>query len=292
MSQQQTKKLGVLGFPISHSKSPKLHNFWLKKYNIDAVYEPYPVEPENLEKFLREMPEKGFLGVNLTIPHKEAALKFVDEINRTANIIGAVNTIIVKDGKLVAYNTDAIGFVKNLEQGQLKQGFELLEEGKVLVIGAGGAARAVCAGLWSSGKFEIILANRTKAKAQAMKVSFEENSSDNINITVIDWAELESVMSEVSLLVNTTSLGMTGQPELNISLENLPKDALVTDIVYNPLITPLLAQAAKRGNPNIDGLGMLLYQAQAAFHLWFGIYPDVDQELREFILQQNSPATA
>jgi len=286
MNCQTTKKLGVLGFPISHSKSPKLHNFWLKKYNIDAVYDAYEVEPTGLEKFLREIPKNGFLGVNLTIPHKEAALKFVDERDRRTNIIGATNTITVKNGKLFAANTDAIGFIKNIEK-------KLPEKGKVLVIGAGGAARAVCAGLWSSGKFEIILVNRTKAKAQAMKDSFEIDSSDNINITVIDWSELESAMSEVSLLVNTTSLGMAGQPELNISLENLPKDALVTDIVYNPLITPLLAQAAKRGNPTIDGLGMLLYQAQAAFNLWFpDIMPEVDQELREFILQQNSPATA
>ena len=282
MSQQQTKKLGVLGFPISHSKSPKLHNFWLKKYNIDAVYDAYPVEPENLEKFLREMPEKGFLGVNLTIPHKEAALKFVDDYEDTlAERIGATNTIIVRNGKLYAANTDAYGFKQNIEQEKPNK------KETALVIGAGGAAKAVCVGLRSSGYNKIILINRTKEKAAEMAKHL--NMQD---IQVVDWAELESVMSEVSLLVNTTSLGMTGQPELNISLENLPKDALVTDIVYNPLITPLLAQAAKRGNPNIDGLGMLLYQAQAAFHLWFGIYPDVDQELREFILQQNSPATA
>ena len=281
MSHNPTK-LGVLGFPIGHSKSPKLHNYWLKKYNIDAVYEPYAVEPENLEKFLREMPENNFLGVNLTIPHKEAALKFVDRQNWSmpAKIIGATNTISVKNGELFADNTDAYGFVQNLEKGLLKQASELPEKGKVLVIGAGGAARAVCAGLWSCGiKFDIIIVNRTKEKAQKLKDDFVDK-----NITVIDWAELESAMSEVSLLVNTTSLGMTGQPPLNISLENLPKDALVTDIVYNPLITPLLEQAQARGNPAQDGLGMLLYQAQSAFHLWFGIYPDVDEELRQFIL--------
>lgn len=267
-------KVGVVGYPVSHSLSPRLHNYWIKQYNIHATYEAFAVESGNLAAFLRQMPESGFRGVNLTIPHKETALTLLDEVGDFAKWIGAVNTIIVEDGKLIGKNTDAYGFIQNLISGG-----HTIASDRVLVIGAGGAARAVCIGLLGA-KYKVTLVNRTKERAEKLAASL--NSDD---VTVINWEELENNLSTTALLVNTTSLGMSGQPPLEISLDKLSPDAVVTDIVYNPLITPLLAMAMKRGNPVIDGLGMLLYQAQLSFQEWFGVKPEVTQELREHVLQ-------
>ncbi len=269
-----SKKAGVIGYPVSHSLSPRLHNYWLKKYGVEASYDAFPLEPENPEHFLRMMAEKDFIGVNLTIPHKEAAMKWVDEVDDTAKRIGAINTILVQDGKLRGTNTDAYGFICNLKNGGWKAAGR-----KALVLGAGGAARAVCVGLLDSG-YDIILANRTRARADEMAESLHRS-----RIKVVEWNMAESAMHEIALLVNTTSLGMKGKGALDISLDTLPSHAFVSDIVYNPLMTPLLLRAAERGNKTIDGLGMLLYQAQLAFYEWFGITPEVTSELREYVLQ-------
>lgn len=268
------RKAGVVGYPVNHSLSPRLHNYWIRQYNINASYEAFPVEPDKLEDFLRKLPESGFAGVNLTIPHKEAAIKFLDEVNDFARWIGAVNTVIVRDGVLIGKNTDAYGFIQNLISGNRQ-----LTGKDVLVMGAGGAARAVCISLLGA-QYKVTIANRTKERAEALAASL-----DNSDIKVIRWDELENSLSETSLLVNTTSLGMKGQQPLELSLDNLPQESVVTDIVYNPLVTPLLAMAAKRGNPVVDGLGMLLYQAQMSFYEWFGIKPEVTNDLREHVLQ-------
>ncbi|MEI6729756.1 MAG: shikimate dehydrogenase [Pseudomonadota bacterium] len=277
-------KLAVLGYPISHSLSPTIHNYWIDKCGIkDVIYEAVEVKPEDLGSFIKNMAAEGYIGVNLTIPHKEAAVKFVDEMGKDsiADIFGAINTIKVEAGsKLVGYNTDSQGFIENLEKsGKYKN------TGKALVLGAGGAARAVCFVFLQDG-YEITISNRTIAKAQEIKDVFTYYGSGiEHKLEVLDWEQKEAVMSDISLLVNTTSLGMKGQGELDISLDNLAKDALVTDIVYNPLITKLLEQAQARGNPIVDGLGMLLYQAQRAFELWFpGSNPVVTEELRNLVL--------
>jgi len=262
-------KLAVIGSPIAHSLSPELHGYWLKKYAINASYEALDISPHSLPDFLKTMLENGFLGCNITIPHKEAALQYVDEVDEIARLMGATNTISVKDGKLLATNTDAYGFVTSLTKHQVK-----LSGKKALVIGAGGAARAICAGLLQENT-AIILANRNQARAEALASHLGHQ-----NITVIAMEEIVSHLEQTDILINTTSLGMQHHPELILDLTTLPREASVTDIVYKPLETPLLKQAKARGNRTIDGLNMLLYQAQKAFFIWFGIEPVVDEELR------------
>lgn len=273
MAQSGTKKLAVIGYPIKHSLSPRIHTRWLVQHNIDATYEAIEVAPDDLKSFLRSLAESGFVGINITLPYKEAALQLTDENDAVATAIGAVNTIVVKSGKLSGRNTDAYGFMENLNAG----GAHVARK-KALILGAGGAARAVCKGLLDTG-CQLTLANRTREKADALAASLSSK------IRVSDWQDLEQEIAATELLVNTTSLGMKGQPSLTIPLATLPKRAVVTDIVYNPLITPLLAEAAKRGNSVVDGLGMLLYQAQMAFYLWFGIMPAVDDALRKHVLE-------
>lgn len=273
MQQGNTTRLAVIGYPVKYSLSPRIHTYWLKQHGIEATYEAIEVPSGDLQTFLHSLPEKKFAGINITLPHKEAALTLTDENDDAAASIGAVNTIIVKSGRLLGRNTDAYGFMENL-----KSGGRTIAGSKTLVIGAGGAARAVCKGLLDA-NCEITLINRTREKADILASAFKNR------IQVTDWQELEKTMSGASLLVNTTSLGMKGQPALDIPLNSLPKSAVVTDIIYNPLITPLLAEASKRGNVTIDGLGMLLYQAQMAFSLWFGIMPQVDHTLRKHVLE-------
>jgi len=267
---------GVIGHPIAHSLSPKLHNYWLDKYNINGEYKAYDIAPESLEHFLRSMPEKGFAGCNITIPHKEKAMKFVDELEPGfAQKIGAINTIVVKDGKLVGSNTDYYGFLENL-----KAHGHIIDKRNVLVLGAGGAARPICAGLLALG-CSITLVNRSVERARELAATIGEGQ-----VEVMPWKALDVAMKHKSLLVNATSLGMQGQPPLDISLDTLPIDALVTDIVYKPLVTHLLAMASRRGNPVVDGLGMLLHQAAPGFKAWFGLdhLPGVDDRLRQHIL--------
>ena len=267
---------GVIGWPVSHSRSPRLHGYWLERLGIDGAYLPLPVAPDNLESVLRALPKMGFRGCNLTVPHKEAALTLVDELEPLARRIGAVNTIVVaEDGRLMGRNTDAFGFLENLRQGCPAWN---PAAAPALVLGAGGASRAVVAALMDAGVPEIRLANRSRDRAEQLAADLGGL------IRVVDWSGSAAAQAGAGLLVNTTTLGMTGQSRLDLDLTELPLDALVNDIVYAPLETELLAAARSRGNPVVDGLGMLLYQAVPGFEAWFGVRPEVTPELRTFVL--------
>ena len=267
---------GVIGWPVSHSRSPRLHGYWLESLGIDGAYLPLPVAPQDLETVLRALPRMGFRGCNLTVPHKEAALALVDAVEPLARRIGAVNTIVVgEDGSLTGRNTDAFGFLENLRQGCP---IWTPAAAAAVVIGAGGAARAVVAALSDAGVPEIRLANRSRDRAEQLAADLGGP------ITVVDWTERSAALAGAGLLVNTTTLGMTGQSSLELDLTELPVTALVNDIVYAPLETDLLAAARARGNTVVDGLGMLLYQAVPGFEAWFGTRPEVTPELRDFVL--------
>jgi len=268
---------GVMGWPVAHSRSPRLHGFWLEHYGIDGAYLPLPVRPEKLEAALRALPVLGFAGCNLTIPHKEAALKLIDRIDPLAKRIGAVNTVVVSsEGELSGSNTDVFGFRENLLAGA--PGWRA-DRGPAVVIGAGGASRAALAVLTDGGAKEIRLLNRTRDRAEALAALFGPT------VKVIDWDERAAALEGTTLLVNSTSLGMTGQPPLDLALDALPRDAVVTDMVYVPLETQLLRDARHRGNVAVDGLGMLLHQARPGFAAWFGVEPTVTPELRDFVLK-------
>lgn len=267
---------GVMGWPVSHSRSPQLHGHWIRRYGIDGAYVPLAVPPERLEDALRGLPALGFKGCNVTIPHKTAAAGLVDSLDSTARRVGAVNTIVVAtDGSLSGSNTDGYGFLANLTDGGWTAA-----AGPALVVGAGGAARGVLAALLDAGVERIRLTNRTAEKAQALAADFGAQG-----IETVPWAERTDAMAGVALVVNTTSLGMDGQPPLDLPLAELPAGAVVTDLVYTPLITPLLAAAKARGNPVVDGLGMLLHQARPGFAAWFGVDPVVDAALRQAVLE-------
>lgn len=277
---KEYRKAGVIGYPISHSLSPRIHNYWLQQYHIKASYEAIPVKPEDLKTFLGKMAKEEFAGVNVTIPHKEAAFNLVKTDRHTQNI-GAVNTIIVRDEQIIGMNTDVYGFIHSLLEKFEDKELKAISR-KTLIMGAGGATRAVCTALQPySG--EITIVNRTREKAE--KLASHMRAMEMENIAVSDWHNLENIMSDATLLVNTTSLGMKGQPSLDISLKTLPATAVVCDIVYNPLPTQLLKQAEARGNRTIDGLGMLLYQAQSAFAEWFDVVPEVTPELRHYVAE-------
>lgn len=260
---------GVAGWPVGHSLSPALHGYWLKKHEINGIYLPFAVKPEDFQDFLKFLPRMGVKGINVTVPHKESAMKLVDILDETAQAIGAVNTITVENGKLHGSNTDAEGFLANLNSKPWKKD-------KAVVIGAGGAAKAICAALKQEGVKEIILINRTKEKAEAIAKPF--------GAQVMDWQSRALALEAASLLVNTTTQGMKGEAPLDLDLAMLPQSALVTDIVYRPLETPLLASAKARGHPVLDGIGMLLHQARPGFRAWFGVDPNVDEGLREAVL--------
>jgi shikimate dehydrogenase len=286
------KKAAVIGYPVAHSLSPRLHNYWLKKYKIDGEYTAIEVLPENLADFIKSLDKNGFCGVNVTIPHKEAALNILRydcsqaSIDINAQYIGAINTIVVSDfGKLIGKNTDAYGFQKNIEYHFNKK--ESKKE-KAVVLGAGGATNAIWNILIGMGFKEVVITNRTRknidTKEHIIKDMFAK--VDGSYYTIHEWNDRNNILENADLLVNTTSLGMTGKDELDIDLSLLPKTAIVTDIVYNPLITPLLAQAQARGNQIVDALGMLLHQAVPAFEAWFGVRPVVDEDLRKYILDK------
>lgn len=280
---QKIIKSGVIGFPISHSLSPRIHNFWLKKYNISGSYEAIEVRPEDLENFINKLGKNGFKGINITLPHKERALSFVDKADQFAKFLGAINTVVVDDSGVSGTNTDFLGFAQNLKSSA--PGFDF-SRGKAVIIGGGGAARAVLFALTSLKVPEIIATNRTREKAEEIKQIIVENFRYPAEkIKVVDWENRSNALEHANLLVNATSLGMKGQPPLEIDLSFLPKDALVTDIVYNPLETELLKQARERGNKTVDGLGMLLHQAAPGFEAWFGIKPEVTEELRNHVLE-------
>lgn len=265
---------GVMGWPVSHSRSPRLHGYWLEQYAIDGAYVPLAVAPNRFDEALKGLQAAGFRGVNVTAPHKEAAFRACDTIDPDAERIGAVNTIVFNDNGLVqGSNTDAFGFIENIQQAIAWPG------GVAVVLGAGGAARAVCIALIDAGVTEIRLINRTRIRAEILSEEFGEI------IRVEDWKNRFDAQYKASLLVNTTSLGMTGQPPLDLDLDALPTSAIVNDIVYTPLETPLLKAARKRGNIPVDGLGMLLHQARPGFEAWFGIAPQVTRALRDFVLK-------
>lgn len=266
---------GLMGWPVSHSRSPRLHGYWLDRHRIDGVYVPLPVAPGRIETALRALPVLGFRGCNLTVPHKESALAFCDELDPLARRIGAVNTIVVgEDGRLIGSNTDTYGITESLRRNSpWRSGHQ-----PVVVLGAGGAARAASFALIDAGAASIRIVNRTRLRAEILAEELGAGAE------AVDWDHRHEALDDASLLINTTSLGMAGQPPLEIDLSALPAAAVVCDAVYVPLETPLLAAARARGNPVVDGLGMLLYQAQPGFEAWFGIRPQVDDDLRRFIL--------
>ena len=272
----KAKKAGVMGWPVAHSRSPALQGYWLDHYGIDGAYIPLPVRPAELSAALRALPILGFAGCNLTIPHKEAALGLVDRVEPLAARIGAINTILVdEEGRLEGRNTDAFGFIANLRAGAPEW---RADRGPATIIGAGGAARAVIAALIEAGLPEIRLVNRSIDRARALAAELGGP------IAVTEWGSRHEALSDAALLINTTSQGMSGEAPLDLRLDLLPATAIVNDIVYVPLETPLLAAAMRRGNPVVDGLGMLLYQAQPGFAAWFGVTPEVTPELRRAVL--------
>jgi shikimate dehydrogenase len=271
-----------MGWPIGHSLSPRLHGYWLDRYGINGAYVPLAVPADAFDGAFRALPLLGFAGVNVTIPYKEAALAAVDDADDTARRIGAANTIsVLADGSLYGQNTDAFGFITNLKDGLPDW---RPHEGPAVVIGAGGAARAVCVALLDAGVPEIRIANRTVRRADSLARDIGGP------FTVTPWPRLAAAMEGAALLVNTTGLGMTGEPPLEVDLRHLAPEAVVTDIVYAPLETPLLAAARARGNRTVDGLGMLLHQGRPGFARWFGVEPDVTPALRDFVLAGLAPA--
>jgi shikimate dehydrogenase len=266
---------GVMGWPVEHSLSPRLHGYWLEQHGIDGAYVPLAVAPADLPTALTALPALGFRGVNLTLPHKEQALDLCQEVDDLARRIGAVNTIVVRDGRLFGSNSDAFGFLENLKDGAPDW---RAEAAPAVVLGAGGASRAVVAALADAGAPEVRLVNRTRERAEALATALGGA------LSVYDWDRREAALAEAGLLVNTTTLGMAGQPPLDLDLGALPVEAVVTDIVYAPLMTPLLQAARTRGNPLVDGLGMLLHQARPGFEAWFGVRPEVTPGLRDFVL--------
>lgn len=269
-----TRLAGLMGWPIKHTRSPRLHNFWLSLYGIDGAYLPLAVEPAKLETALRALPALGFAGSNVTVPHKEAALRIVDRVQPVARRVGAVNTVTVAaDGTLEGRNTDAYGFLAALQDGAPNW----VAERPAVILGAGGSARAAIVALLDAGVGEIRVANRTRERAEAL-------GELSPAVHAVAWSERSGALDGAGLLVNTTTLGMGGQPPLDIDLSALPKDAVVNDIVYSPLETALLAAARARGNVAVDGLGMLLHQARPAFFAFFGVDPQVTSALRDHVL--------
>jgi shikimate dehydrogenase len=273
-----TRLAGIMGWPVAHSRSPLVHGFWLDETGTDGAYVPLPARPEHIERALRALPILGFRGCNLTIPHKQTALHIADRVEPSARRIGAVNTIIVApDGTLDASNTDMFGFSENLREAVPEW---QPAAGPAVVLGAGGSARAVVAALTNAGVTEIRIVNRTLSRAEIVARDLETSAT---RITVHPWSEVSSVQRLAGLLVNTTSLGMSGEPRLVLDLL-LPLTAPVVDIVYVPLETDLLSAARRRGNPVVDGLGMLLHQARPGFEAWFGTPVRVTPELRATIV--------
>jgi len=266
---------GVMGWPVMHSRSPMLHNYWFKQYDLAGTYVPLAIRPESLAAALRALHALGFAGCNLTIPHKQQAMTIVDEIDALARSIGAISCVVVRpDGVLAGTNNDCYGFIQNVRQEQ--PGWRA-DAGPIVVIGAGGGSRAVCYGLAQEGAREIRLLNRTFARAKGLSDEFGGP------IHALPWEQRHEVLEGAAMVVNTTSCGMVGQPALDIKLDKLPKSALAADIIYIPLETPFLAAARKRGNRTMNGLGMLLNQGRPAWKAWFGIEPEVTAELREMV---------
>jgi len=262
----------LIGWPAAHSRSPLIHHYWLRTLGISGGYSIEAVPPEEFAGFIAELPRRGFVGANVTIPHKEHALRLAEPDAR-ANAVGAANTLWFEDGRLLATNTDVEGFLANLDA--CAPGWDQTDD--ALVLGAGGAARAVVFGLKERGIARIHIANRTIARTEALARQFGAGT------VPFAWERIDAVLPQAGLLVNTTSLGMHGQPPLALDVARLPPHAVVNDLVYVPLETPLLAAARGRGLKTADGLGMLLHQAVRGFELWFGRRPQVTDELRALV---------
>lgn len=266
---------GVMGWPVAHSRSPVIHNHWIQQYKCRGTYGLFPVKPENLEAAIRGLSALGCAGCNITIPHKVEAMQFMDWVDPLAQRMGAINTIVVQaDGSLHGFNHDGYGYIQSLKDAQPEW---RADAGPVVVLGAGGAARAIVVSLIDQGATEIRILNRTRAKADALASEF------GATVIPLDWSQRHTALAGAALLVNTTNQGMHNEPALDLELNDLPTDALVSDAIYIPLETPLLASARKRGNTTVNGLGMLLNQARPAFHAWFGVMPEITHELNELI---------
>jgi shikimate dehydrogenase len=263
----------VIGWPVEHSRSPLIHNYWLKRYGIAGEYRREAVRKEDFTAFIATLAARGYGGANVTVPHKEAALA-LSQPDERARAVGAVNTLWREGDVLRSTNTDVEGFLDNLDA---RAPHWDREAATALILGAGGAARAVIYGLLSRGVERIVVANRTRSRAETLRASFGQH------VRVADWARLEAELADAAVLVNTTTLGMHGQPALALDLERLPGHAIVADIVYVPVVTPLLGAAKARGLATADGLGMLLHQAVRGFALWFGKTPEVTGELRALV---------
>ena len=263
---------GIVGWPVAHSRSPFIHNYWLAKYGITGAYVQLPVEPGKLDIAIAGLAALGFRGCNITLPHKVDALKLVDSVDVNAKRMGAMNTVVVQpDGSLKGFNNDGFGYIQSLLDAQPNW---RADAGPITVLGAGGAARAVVLSLADRGAKEIRLLNRTDSKAQELAAEF------GAPVKALPWSQRHEALADVALLVNTTSQGMHDTPALELDLSALPQSALVSDVIYVPLETPLLIAARQRGNTTVNGLGMLLNQARPAFHAWFGVMPEITQELR------------
>jgi shikimate dehydrogenase len=268
---------GITGWPVSHSRSPRLHGFWLDRYGVDGAYVPLPIDPADFPAAIRGLMLAGFAGVNVTIPHKTAAFAVCDTVDASARRAGAVNTLVFDNGRITGSNTDGWGFLESLRANGVDPA-----AGPALILGAGGSARAVAAVLLDLG-VSTTIANRTRDRAEAI-------ARELPGLLVTDWDARNQALSDHALLINTTSLGMAGQPPLEIDLDRAAAGLTVTDIVYVPLETPLLAAARARGITAVDGLGMLLYQAVPGFRAWFGVDPTVDDPLRRFVAADLLPA--
>jgi shikimate dehydrogenase len=275
MKQDRFFLAGLMGDPVMHSRSPLLHNYWLKHYGLAGSYVLLAIKPENLEPAIKALPALGFAGCNLTIPHKEAAMAMMDHVDPVAKRIGAMNCVVVgPDGRLSGFNNDGYGYIEGIREEHPDW---RADTGPVVVIGAGGGARAVVSALCDAGAPEVRLINRTQERAERLAEEY------GAPVKAHPWQDREAALSGAAMLVNTTSLGMDGQPPLDLALDRLSRHALVSDIIYIPKETPLLLQARLRGNPVSNGLGMLIHQARPAFKAWFGILPIVTPELRTAI---------
>ena len=272
-----THLTGLIGYPIGHSLSPFIHEYWLREYGIDGAYKLFTTQPPRLRQTMLHMRKKKVTGVNITIPHKQTVIQYLDSIDTIAEKTGAVNTVIQKNGKYIGTNTDVFGFITNLRNGLPK-----LETyfGHIVILGAGGATRAAIIALQEAGATNITLINRTQKSADELAKQF--------NVHVAPWEARNSAIGSATLLVNTTALGMTGQPALDLDLKQLPDGCAVHDIVYAPRETMLLTYARQRKLPTVDGIGMLLYQAQAAFYAWHNVMPAITPELRASLATQTT----
>ncbi len=270
---------GLIGHPVGHSKSPLIHKYWLQKYGIEGDYVALDTMPETLGERISWLRNSGFAGFNVTVPHKQSVMKLCDSLDETSRQIGAVNTVCIDgEGFLSGRNTDVFGFTENIREQVRDFSFE---SGTAVVLGAGGAARAVVHGLLGEGVPEIVIANRTPEKAHELAAG----SIDPDRINICSWDDKSACLQGAALLVNTTSAGMAGMPALDMELEPyLPRNCVVNDIVYAPLMTELLVNARALGNPVVTGIGMLLHQARPAFEAWFGVMPEVTSELKEKVL--------